>query len=61
MQKTDDVYADMLNGFRARKFSAGLLVAFIDFLLELKVPGAGFKDLDAVLAKYPRQEVTAQG
>jgi len=61
MQTTTEIHEALVQGFRARKFSAGLLVAFIDFLIELDVPGAGFHDLAAVLERYPRQETTAQG
>lgn len=57
----DDLYAEFLAGFPARKFSAGLLVAFIDLFTSIGVPGAGMKSLADVLAKYPRQMTTAAG
>lgn len=57
----DALYAEFEKGFEGRKFSAGLLVAFIDFLSDLAVPGKGFADLDAVLAAHPRQTMTAAG
>jgi hypothetical protein len=57
----NELFQDFEKGFPKRKFSAGLLVAFIDFLKDLNTPGQKFKDLDDVLAKYPRQETTAAG
>ena len=50
----DDLYVEFVAGFPARKFSAGLLVAFIDLFTHLGVPGAGMTSLDDVLAKFPR-------
>jgi hypothetical protein len=57
----NDLFRDFENGFPKRKFSAGLLVAFIDFLTSLEIPGKNFKSLDHLLTKYPRQEITAAG
>jgi hypothetical protein len=57
----DELYKDFEAGFPKRKFSAGLLVAFIDFLNQLGVPGKKFKGLDDFLAAYPRRETTAAG
>jgi hypothetical protein len=57
----NQLFGDFEKGFPKRKFSAGLLVAFIDFLKELDVPGQEFKSLDNMLAKFPRQETTAAG
>ena len=56
-----DLYADFERGFDSRKFSAGLLVAFIDFLTDLDVPGKGLADFNAFLVAYPRQTTTAAG
>ncbi|MFN3322453.1 MAG: hypothetical protein ACK5AZ_03065 [Bryobacteraceae bacterium] len=56
-----ELFADFENGFPRRKFSAGLLIAFIDFLKDLGVPSQGFKNLDDMLVKYPRQQTTAAG
>lgn len=44
-----------------RKFSAGLLIAFIDFLKHLEIPAQKYKTLDEMLVRYPRREVTAAG
>jgi hypothetical protein len=57
----DKVFQDFEKGFPKRKFSAGLLIAFIDFLKDLGVPGQKFKNLDDMLKKYPRQQTTAAG
>jgi hypothetical protein len=59
--KPAQVYTEFVAGFPGRKFSAGLLIAFIDLFTSIGVPGAGMKNLDDVLAKYPRQLKTAQG
>jgi len=55
------VAAEFVEGFPARKFSAGLLVAFIDLFTNLGVPGAGMTSLTDVLTKFPRQLTTAAG
>ena len=52
---------DFEKGFSKRKFSAGLLIAFIEFLKDLDVPGQNFRSLDEMLAKHPRQQTTAAG
>lgn len=59
--KVDSLFRDFEKGFPKRKFIAGLLVAFIDLLKNLGVPGQNFKSLDHLLTKYPRQELTAAG
>lgn len=57
----DSLFADFENGFSGRKFSAGLLIAFIDLFRELDVPGLEAGNFDDVLSSFPRQTVTAQG
>ncbi len=57
----NELFKDFEKGFPKRKFSAGLLIAFIDFVKHLGLPSQKFKDLDEVLTKYPRQETTAAG
>lgn len=57
----DDLFREFERGFEGRKFSAGLLIASIEFLIDLGVPGRAFADLDAVLAAHPRQMTTAAG
>jgi hypothetical protein len=56
-----ELYAEFVEGFPAGKFSAGLLVAFIDLFTKLGVPGAGMTSLTDVFAKFPRQLTTAAG
>jgi hypothetical protein len=56
-----ELYTEFIQGFPARKFSAGLLVAFIDLFTNIGVPGASMTSLADVLAKYPRQLTTAAG
>jgi hypothetical protein len=57
----DELFAEFKSGFEGRKFSAGLLVAFIAFLKQLGAPEAGFASLNALLARYPRRLSTAAG
>lgn len=57
----DQVYQQFKDGFPRRKFSAGLLISFIDLFRELDVPSLGASDLGDVLAAYPRQEFRAEG
>lgn len=57
----DDLFAEFERGFPARKFSAGLLIAFIDLFKELDVPALAASGFNDVLARYPRQTVTAHG
>lgn len=59
--KPERLFDEFVAGFPARKFSAGLLIAFIDLYLDLEIPGAGVKGLDALLARFPRQATTAGG
>lgn len=58
---SDEIFAEFVAGFSARKFSAGLLIAFIDLFTHLGVPGAGMTSLADVLARFPRQLMTAAG
>lgn len=55
----DALYLQFEQGFKKRKFSAGLLVALIDFFIDLDTPNGKFKDFAAFLAKYPAQAQTA--
>lgn len=45
---------------RRRKYAAGLLIAFIDFLRELQATGGKFANLDAFYVEHPRV-VTGKG
>ena len=57
----DELYSAFVAGFPRRKFTAGLLVAFIDFFTYLQVFGAGYSDLANVLENYPQRTKTASG
>jgi len=61
MMAPDDLYDRFIEGFPRRKFSAGLLISFIDLFLDLDVPSLSASGLDGVLAEYPRQEFLAPG
>lgn len=56
-----DLFSEFTAGFPARKFSAGLLMAFIDLYTELGVPGAGLGSYQGVIARFPRQTTTNGG
>jgi hypothetical protein len=57
----DQLFNEFEKGFPARKFSAGLLIAFVDLFKRLDVPALKAKDFAAVLAAYPRQTLTSAG
>lgn len=57
----DALFLEFEKGFPARKFSAGLLVAFIDLLLALDTPKLKLSTFDALLEKFPRQLQTSAG
>ncbi|MDR2032320.1 MAG: hypothetical protein LBP86_08750 [Azoarcus sp.] len=57
----DELFIEFEKGFSARKFTAGLLIAFIDFYMELGVPGQGFNSHIDVIARFPRQLLTNSG
>lgn len=58
------ILAEVIANFDAgqkRRFLPGLLIAFIDFFLELDSPKLKAKSLSEVFKTYPRQEKTSQG
>lgn len=57
----DDLYQEFVTGFPSRKFSAGLLIAFIDLYVTLGIPGQGFKNFESMLSRFPRQLHTVSG
>lgn len=57
----DELYADFVRGFPGRRFSAGLLIAFIDLFTRLEVPASGATSLDDLLTRFPRQTQTSAG
>ena len=56
-----EVFDDFRSSFRSRKFTAGLLLAFIDFLVELSVPDLGLLSFEGFLVRFKRQTMTAAG
>lgn len=57
----EQLFQEFEAGFFSRKFSAGLLIAFIDLFKKLDVPALKAKDFGAVLAAFPRQTETSAG
>lgn len=57
----DALFESFKAGFKKRKFSAGLLVSLIDFLVELGVPEKGYFSFDEFLEAYPRLLKTSGG
>ena len=55
------LFAEFEAGFERRKFAAGLLVSFIDFLTALDAPARSFASFAAFLEAFPRQTSTAAG
>lgn len=57
----EEVMTEVQQDFAKRKFSAGLAVAFIDFLAELNLPSSDIRGLDDFFGKFPRVEVRPGG
>lgn len=57
----NEVFEDFRASFRTRKFTAGLLLAFIDFVVELEVPSLGLSSLEDFLERFRRQKRTRAG
>lgn len=57
----DQLFQEFEAGFPARKFTAGLLMAFIDLFSALGVPALKAKSFNDVLRKFPRQTMTSAG
>ena len=58
---TNKVYEDFVSGFRRRKFSAGLLVAFIDMFLYMGAPARRFENFGSFETVYPPLETNRRG
>ncbi|WP_038084159.1 hypothetical protein [Tumebacillus flagellatus] len=56
-----ELFESFTQGFPKRKFSAGLLMAFIDLYLELGIPSKGLSSFEELLGVFPRQTTTAAG
>ena len=59
--KPSKIYDEVVNGFKERKFAAGLAISFIDFLRHLKVPASAIQTTDDFLKAYPRREFRSPG
>jgi hypothetical protein len=57
----DDLFAEFVGGFAARRFSAGLTMAFIDLYLELGIPVSGHRSFQDIVEHFPRQTFTSGG
>jgi hypothetical protein len=57
----DELYERLVAAFSSRRFAAGLLVAFIDFLTELGTPALQLSSFDAFLDRFTKQERTRAG
>lgn len=57
----EELLEDFEAGFASRRFSAGLLIAFVDFFTELGTPTLLLADFDAFLAMFSRQVMTNAG
>lgn len=57
----DEILEQVRAGFQRRKFSAGLAMAFIDFLIGIGAVDDDLTDYPSFLKKYPRRETTERG
>jgi len=57
----DELFGEFVEQFKRRKFIAGLLIAFVDFLRDLDSPNRNLKSYDDFLSVFTQQATTAQG
>lgn len=57
----EELFQEFETGFAGRKFSAGLLIALVDFFKRVGAPTLGAADFAGVLAAFPRQLMTSAG
>lgn len=57
----NELFHEFEAGFRRRKYTAGLLVSFIDFVQALDVPGSGVTTFAELTAKFPQVTTTSRG
>jgi hypothetical protein len=57
----NDLFSAFKAGFQSRKFSAGLLVAFIDMFEHLATPSLGLRGWDEFVARFPPLETNRRG
>ena len=58
---SEGIFESFKVAFKTRKFSAGLLVAMIDFTVALGVPGSEINSYHELVRRYPRRTTTSQG
>lgn len=56
-----EIFNDLKQAFEQRKFVAGLLVAFIDFLTELAVPDLDISSLEEFFSRFRKKQRTRGG
>ena len=54
----NDLFEEFTRGFPGRKFTAGLLVALIDMMTALGVPGSGIASYQKLIERFERQTTT---
>src|SRR3954469_20475944 len=57
----NELFKEFESGFHGQKYTAGLIVAFIDMLTRLGVPGSGVASSEDFLHRFPKQEKTSTG
>lgn len=58
---SDTLFAKFVERFKRAKYSAGLLMSFIDILEDAKVPGGRYDTLEELGADYPRKLLDNKG
>ena len=56
-----ELFDDFSSSFKTRKFTAGLLISFIDFVVELDVPNLQLSSLEDFHSRFKRQIRTRAG
>lgn len=56
-----ELFAEFEAGFPRRKYTAGLLVSFIDFVLALEIPGTGLATFADLIGRFPQVTTTSRG
>ncbi len=55
------LFDEFVVGFPDRRFSAGLLLAFIDLYTELEIPDSEVSSYAAIVGRFPRKTMTGAG
>lgn len=61
MMTPEEIYDEFVDEFARRKFVGGLLVALIDFVLELGVPTSTVSSFEELRGAFPQQDRTRAG